>query len=193
MPIDHPHDFEKAIQDVASYRLETALERIESGEVRTLDDLRGAINDQPHDDTVGCYMATEDRLSALAIHGDDYGIEVNVTRPGDLRFWIEQQACALAHYLGESRAVEVVDELAEILDDHEIELIDLDTRNPHESWRHYAEKSLSEKITVHEYRNLEGEGIHVDVYEIRLSGDVTVYACKDVETVSDAEASWDAR
>ena len=86
----------------------------------------------------------------------------------------------------------MVDELAEILDEYEIELTDLDTRNPHESWRHYAEKSLSEKVCVYEYRNLEGEGIHVDVYEIHLPGDVTVHACKDVETVSDAEASWDA-
>lgn len=193
MPIEHPHDFEKAIQDVASYRLEMALERIDSGDVTTLDDLREAINDQPHDDTVGCYMATDDRLSALAIHGDEYGIEVTVTKPDDLRLWIEQQACALAHYLGEARAVEVVDELTEILNEHEIDLTDLDTRNPHESWRHYAERYLSSEVVIYEYRNLEGEGIHVDVHEITLPGDVKVYALKDVEDVSDAEAGWDAR
>lgn len=73
---------------------------------------------------------------------------------------------------------EELQELQEFLESEELELSEATSNNPHEWWIHYAERDL-DNCTVYEYRNLEGEKLHYDVYHYSNSF-VNFYFVKQV-------------
>ncbi len=56
------------------------------------------------------------------------------------------------------------------MDDHGLEFENIVSGNYHGMFRHYAERTEGDDCQVYEYRNLEHEGIHIDVWDYQKDG-----------------------
>ena len=111
----------------------------------------------------------------------------------DFRTHLEGLAAQLVCSLAESDAKAAFTELEELMEEHDIPLEDVRSKNTFGWARHFRERDESDKCHVYEYRNVEGE-IHVDVWECRIGAEASCVLLQwlDAEDLTPAERLFDA-
>ena len=187
-----PSDVVTAIHDVASALLEEVLHLIVSERITKPEDGRLMIEESRAGEGAACDLDTDHQLDLLECHGDVLGFDVlHHTSIIDLRVKIEESTSAVLASLARDEALEAFQALESVLDREDLDLSALSTTNPYGWARHYSE-SDEESCHVYHYRNVEGT--HVDVLELELSSDHSVFLTRsvDIERLSPRELVFDA-
>ncbi|CAM2069124.1 hypothetical protein SCOR_27395 [Sulfidibacter corallicola] len=82
--------------------------------------------------------------------------------------------------LAQERAHTFINELEDFAEEHDLTIDDLTDSNSYEWARHFDESYPNEHCAIFHYRNIEGEAIHVDVYEYRFES-ATLYFEKAID------------
>lgn len=185
-------EVDEAINTACSRQFDLLFSQLEDGVVQTIDSCRETLQDWTEDETLAIDLTLEDQLSLLEEHGPDHDLTLEPVDWDTLRIRIESLSASLIAMEGERRALEVFDEVADLLDDFDLPCTALLSANPYGCFRHYAERDEA-PWHVYEYRNIEGEGIHIDLYEQDLYG-IRIYVRHQLlpDSVSLEEDTWDA-
>ncbi len=181
---------EEAVGTACARQLELVQDRLRLDQKATLEECREAAEDWYVDECLIVDLDLDDRLTLLDHYAQDYSLELGAVTIEELRSRIETMTAMVVGYLGDERARDAFREIEELLDDKDLPFEDLLADNPYELFRHYAEREES-PWSVYEYRNLEGEGIHVDLYEMTVAG-VSFYVRQKLErgSLSAEEETW---
>lgn len=182
----------EAADTACSRQLELVQDRLRFDKRASLEECREAAQDWYVDECLILDLDLDDRLTLLDHYAQDYDLELGSVTIEELRSRIETMTAMVVGYLGEERARDAFREIEELLDDKDLPFESLLADNPYELFRHYAERDESPWM-VFEYRNLEGEGIHVDLYELTVAG-VNFYVRQQLEDgrLSAEEETWEA-
>ncbi len=185
-------DAAEAVDTACSRQLELVQDRLRYDNRATIEECREAAEDWYVDECLILDLDLDDRLALLESHAADYGLELGAVTLEELRSRIETMTAMVVGYLGEERARDAFREIEELLDEKDLPFEDLLADNPYELFRHYAERD-EPPWQVYEYRNLEGEGIHVDLYELTVAG-ISFYVRQQLErgSLSAEEETWAA-
>jgi len=183
---------EEAVATACARQLELVQDRLRFDKQATLEECREAAEDWYVDECLILDLDLDDRLTLLGHYAQDYDLELGAVTIEELRSRIETMTAMVVGYLGEERARDAFREIEELLDEKDLPVEDLLADNPYELFRHYAERQ-EPPWSVYEYRNLEGEGIHVDLYEMTVAG-VSFYVRQQLEqgSLSAEEETWQA-
>lgn len=182
----------EAVEDACSRQLELVQDRLRYDQQATIDECREAAEDWQVDECLILDLDLDDRLSLLEHYAADYGLELGTVALEDLRSRIETLTAMVVGSLGEERARDAFRHIEELLDEKDLPFDTLLADNPYELFRHFGERD-EPPWHVYEYRNLEGEEGHVDLYELTAAG-VSFYVRQQLErgTLSAAEETWEA-
>ncbi|MCB1055060.1 MAG: hypothetical protein KDD11_06055 [Acidobacteria bacterium] len=168
----HPHlstAANDAVDTACARQLELIEYRLRYDPRATLEECREALEDWSVDECLVLDLDLDDQLTLLENYGDDYGIDLAGVTLDDLRTRIESLSALVVTYLGEDRARSAFQEVEDLLEEHDLSLDSLLPDNPYSCFPHHAERD-EPPWQVYEYRNLEGEGIDADVYELEVAG-----------------------
>ncbi len=165
---------EAAVLAVTERLLDDATDHLERQDIEDTHDLYDMLGETPFDDTLAVDLSLDDRLSLAEQYADDYGFELGEVEIAHLRSRIETLAILVIHQLGLERAHEHLSALLTAMEEHGLSISQLRSNNPHGWARHYAERDEG-SFQVYQYRNLEGEKIHVDLYEYHAIPGQTFY------------------
>ncbi len=183
---------EEAVATACARQLELVQDRLRFDKQATIEECREAAEDWYVDECLILDLDLDHRLTLLDHYAQDYDLELGAVTIGELRSRIETMTAMVVGYLGEERARDAFREIEELLDEKDLPVEDLLADNPYELFRHYAERD-EPPWSVYEYRNIEGEGIHIDLYEMTVAG-VNFYVRQQLEhgSLSAEEETWQA-
>jgi len=186
------HSAAAAVDTACARQLELVSDRLCYDPRATVEECRAAAEDWYVDECLILDLDLDERLTLLEHYAADLGLELGPVTLDDLRGRIETLTARIVGTLGEERAREAMREIEALLDEKDLPLEAAQTENPYGMFRHYAERDES-PWHVYEYRNLEGEGLHYDLYELSVAG-VSFFVRQQLErgTLSAAEETWDA-
>ena len=171
VPFDNnlSHGARRAIATVRDRQLDDLLYRLESerDSISTCADCRETLCEWMHDASILIGLDLDERLRLVEHYADDLDLRLTSTAIGDLRGTIENLATSAVFFAGEAAALNAWQQVENLLDDLGLDLDALVIGNPYEYFRHYAERDHDD-WQVYEYRNLEGEGVHVDLFEYHV-------------------------
>ena len=191
------HDLEpevrSAVDNAKTSMMEDVHFKLVRERVESLDVCRETIVNRDLDETAILDLSLEERLSLIEEFSEECSCVIGAVRPQDMRKWIDVMATWIIFNLATQEAQAALTELEDFMEEHEFTFKNLVEGNMHGWARHYGEREEGEYCQVYEYRNLEGEGIHVDVYEYSNNGlEVTFERYIPKDSVSQEEAVWDA-
>ncbi len=192
---DHSHlsyDTRQAIERATTRLLKDALWAIAQQEVASFEELSDRIRETCHDDCLAISLSLDERLTLVEEHLDDYGLELDVSDMTQLRTRIDSMAALIIGLMGEEQALAAIATAEDLVEELDLDFDALIDGSPYGMFRHYAERE-QDPWYVYEYRNLEGEGIHADIFELRVAGiTLTVRHYLARGTLSREEERWDA-
>ena len=182
----------EAVEAACARQLELVLDRLHFDSQATLEECREATQDWYVDECLILDLDLDERLTLLEHHAVDSGLELGVVTLEELRSRIETMTATVVGHLGAERACAAFQHIEDLLDEKDLPFDALIASNPYGYFRHYAERD-EDPWSVYEYRNLEGEGIHLDLYELTVA-DVSLYARQELEagSLSEEEETWEA-
>ena len=184
---------EAAVLGVTETMLDNVTEQLEDQEIADSHELYDLLSETYCDDTLAMDLSLDERLDLAEEYADDYGFELGEVTINNIRSRVETLAILVIHQLGLERAHEHLSTLMTAMDEHALSISHLRSDNPHGWARHYAERDEG-PFQVYEYRNLEGEQIHVDLWEYYAIPGHSLYfeVWLDPEDVSVEENRFDA-
>ncbi len=182
-----------AVNGIRDGMLEDAAYRLAQKEIASFEDMREVVYEYPADETAIINLTAEDEISLIQAYADDFGIALENIVPDNLRRIIEQTAALVAHMLAENEAMEAINKLKSFMERYGLGFENIVNGNNHGWARHRGERQEGEHCQVYEYRNLEHEQIHIDVWEYKAHGvELTFEVYLDPADVSDEENRWDS-
>lgn len=138
-------------------------------QISSFDELREAVFDHYIDETAIIDVGVADEIDLIEQYAKEYDIDLGEITSENLRVAIERTATLVVSYLAESGAAVAVDRFEKFMKEHQLDFDNLVDGNHHGWARHWGERPAGDNCWVYEYRNLEGEQIHIDVWEYRDS------------------------
>lgn len=144
--------------------------RIRSKDVETFDDVRETVDETPYDDTAAIDLSVADCVALIEDYAEDVGVEKINVPAHELAMKIEEIAAQIACHFAIDQARELVDGLENLCDEFGFDASDLRPGNEFEMFSHASEDEPADDCVVYQYRNLESEEIHVNVWEYTFPG-----------------------
>lgn len=181
-----------AVDTACSRQLELVQYRLRSGELHTIDDCREALHELSTDECLILDLDLDERLTLAENFAAEYGLELGEITLEDVRARIEAMAATIAGHLGAERANDAFQAIEDFLEEKDLAFEALMADNPYELYRHYAERDEG-VWHVYEYRNLEENGTHVDIFEYTIA-EISFYVRQEVDHdhMSPEEESWES-
>jgi hypothetical protein len=187
------HDIQQAVSDVATGMLEEVLYKLTEERTESFETCREAVLDSNVDETAIIGLSVDDEIDLIEQFADDFGLDLGSVTPDGLRNRIDGVATWIVRSLGEQEALEAIETLEKFMEEYELKFSNIVSGNNHGWARHFAERGEGDHCWVYEYRNLEGEEIHIDVWEYKQKGlEITFEKYVDAEDVTDQEKYFDA-
>ncbi len=194
-PLEQPalsSEVEDAVQEALDRQLELLKHHLDHQVVSTIANCRETVQEWEVDESLVADISMEERIRLLEDYGDEYGLELGDVTLESLSDRIDHLATLIVSFIAEARALEVVQAIEDLLDEHGLDISAVKGSDSYGYFRHYAEREEC-PWHVYEYRNLEGEGIHVDLYEYIVEGHhLYVEIFLEKGSLSDEEENWDA-
>jgi hypothetical protein len=187
------HDVREAVSDVAVGMLEEVIHKLTEEQTESFETCRETIYDTNVDETAIIGLSLEDEIDLIEQYADEFGFVIGEIAPDNLRYRIEGISTWIVRYLAEQEAMEAITALENYMTEHDLEFSNIVSGNSHGWARHYAERGEGDHGWVYEYRNLEGEEIHIDVWEYKHKGlEITFEKYIDKADVTEEEKYFDA-
>jgi len=167
----HPHsdlsyELDQAVEAVTRNLLEQLQWSVSNHEVATIEDCREKMADALRSDgTESLDMSLDDKVDAIEERAADTDLS-GPFEPEIIRLRIEEAANHIVVRLGGQRAMDLLDELEQVMSCHDLEVSDMVSGNYLAHLPHRAERSEGEGFTVYEYRNIDG--FDIDIFEVRV-------------------------
>jgi hypothetical protein len=143
---------------------------VRSKEVDTFDDLREAVDDMPYDETAAIDLSVQDCVTLIDIYAEDVGVEKIEVPADELATKIEEIAAQIVCHFAIDEARELVDGLENLCDEFGFDASDLRPENEYGMFAHAREDEPADDCVVYQYRNVESEEVHVNVWEYTFPG-----------------------
>jgi len=186
---DLSYDVREAIKAAKESMFEAVQYELKKGNVDSLDDLHTVIDEHYIDECAVLDVPTDGRIELIEFYSDEVGCDFSADAD-NLRRQLETFGAFIVGEFARESAHRGINALQEFMDAHGFELKNMVGGNNHGWARHYAERAEGRDCQVYEYRNLEGEGIHIDVWEYERDG-LQVYFETTPEEVSEEEQNFD--
>ncbi|MEM9556105.1 MAG: hypothetical protein AAGC60_17745 [Acidobacteriota bacterium] len=163
-----------AIQDHAATCLQESICSL--FDFGSIDQAREFLDSYHDDGTSIVELKTDEKLDLIYEWADDLGLTPTIADWGQITKLIDDTASFCLHSSAAHDAHSVLNDLEDLLDDKGLTVSAVRTGNPFACFRHFGERS-EECWYVFEYRNLDGEGVHVDLYQYagHLGSDIELY------------------
>jgi len=161
-----------------------------AGNINSFDDMRNNIDEYHIDESDILSIPTDDRIDIVECYGDESGLEFSADTDG-IRRQLEISTTIVIANLARESAYEALQSFEKFMEEHDLEFENIVADNNYGSFRHYAERGEGEHCQVYLYRNLEGEGIHINVWEYKQDG-LELYFETRPNEVSPTEEYFDA-
>ena len=164
-------------------------------QIDSFDDCFNLIDESYVDETAVIELSLEDELTLVELYADDMGISLDSIKAEDIRRFLETTSAMVVGYLAREKANQVVYDLKQFMEENDLDFENVASGNSNNhGWaRHYAERMAGDDCNVYQYRNLEGEQIHIDVWEYQKDGLKVVFETQlSPEDVGEEENRWDA-
>lgn len=183
----------RAVDDVKSRMMEDIRYKLTRERVDSLDVCRETVSNRDLDETAILDLSIEDKLSLIEQFSDECACMIGAVSPRDIRKWIDVLATWIVFSLATQETMEALTTLEDFMEEHEFTFKNLVEGNHHGWARHWGERDEGDHCQVYEYRNLEGDEIHIDVFEYKNKGlYLTFERYINKDQVSPEEARWDA-
>lgn len=170
----HDHDLptsaRTAVKDQTLGILDNVRFLVRESKIRTFDDIREAIEDDPYDETAAVSVSVEDCVTLIECHAEDLGVERIDVHVRQLSQEIEATAAQIVCQLAVDEALELLEGLEELCDDHDFDASDLLPENQFAMFSHAGQEEPDDDCVVYKYRGIEGGEIDVDVWEYEFPG-----------------------
>ena len=180
MQYEPNYEQRQAIESAVDSFIEQMMWKIREGEVSSIDQARDAVYECDWNECAAIGLSMEDEVDLIQQYGPDYDLDLGEVSVDDLRGKLESLAVAVIHYVAEAKVAELLEQLEEIMNDHDLDFQDIRNDNTYGYFAHRAERDPAQGCTVLEYRDVEDPGQAVDVWEVRLTGCWKLYFLVDV-------------
>ena len=120
-------------------------------------------------------LSMEDEVDLIQRFGPDFDLDLGEVSLDNLHGKLEQTAVMVIYYVAKQDVVERLEEVQELMDDHDLEF---DTISDEDRLAYFAprsEREPADNCTVFEYRGVEDPGQALDVWEVRLGDSWKIY------------------
>jgi hypothetical protein len=184
---------QRAINELKDTFIGDLLYKISNREIHSCDDLREALTDCYVDETAVMDLSITDQIDLIEQYGDEYELHFEGVTPDTIRFRIAVLSTFVVGCLAENETLKSIQNLEDFMIDYELEFKNIVYGNAHGWARHWDERMEGDHCQVYEYRNLEHEQIHIDVWEYRRDGwELTFETHLSPKEVSYEENHFDA-
>lgn len=167
-------EIEKAIDNATAAILEIVLWPLTEGQEIDRASTLEAVTDQMGSDTDAIGLDLEQKLTVIEEYGDDLGDDELTFTLDTLRSKLESLAVYAINAAARGLASEELESFFEFLEDYELDNAKISTSDTFGHFPHSAEREVGPCV-VHEYRDVEDLGNHVDVWHYRLEYHGSIY------------------
>lgn len=163
-----------AVETHAHRMLEHIQHRLQQNLVADISELREELSDLLcRDGTEILGLCLDEQLDLVEEYADELDLQLDNVAIDSLRFQIGSLSADVVAHLGEQRAHDLLIELEQYMNRHDLDLENLIATNHLGMVPHQSERRESDGSTVYEYRGVEG--VDIDVYELRLGDSITLF------------------
>lgn len=166
-------DIEAAIDAATSSQLGVFHSKLLEEELDSFDAARDTVREWAVDECRLAGIALDEQLELLQLHAADYDLQLGACDFETLRGHITGLTALVVGYLAQDRALQAVEVVLDLLAELDLGFDAVVADNDYDCFRHYAERDHGD-WWVYEYRNLEDEGVHVDLFVYKAAG-ITFY------------------
>lgn len=169
------YDIEAAIDSSVSDLVEQVLWYLSEEQALYRDRVMEIISDCDAIETAAIGLTLDQQLEVVEEGADEHGFGDLTFNLETLRSELESYAVLFIHMFAESRSYGIFEDLFDFMDENELEPEQMRESNNFGWHPHVAERDEGSSCTVYEYRDVEEQGNHVDVWEYRLNSGESVF------------------
>lgn len=189
----HTPEINHAIQNTKEFMLEDVEHHLAQHEISSSEEANEIIQSYQIDETAVISLSIDEKIDLIELYADDYDLELSHVKPDNIRGILESISAHIIYLISESKAMEEVKNLFDFMEKNDLTVDNIVPSNQYWWARHYWEREEGDHCQVYEYRNIEEEQIHVDVYEYKRGGmSVTFDVFINDNDVSFGERYFDA-
>ena len=163
------------INRAASKLFDQILWKIEEQEVSSIDECKAALQECQWNEDAAIGIGMKERVDLIQQFGPDFGLDLGDVKLDNLDLKIETLTIAVLHHLAEQQTAKHLDELRDIMEDHDLAFENIVEDNSYKGFVHRSERYPAEGCSIYEYRAIEALDQAVDVWKVFLGESCLVH------------------